>query len=256
MFFNRKQLKLFKGVRERTWYQQERLRTPYRRQYYKVLNRYFKEFANKIEIAYQTRSQIMLDMELRKQADKLKLILTTLYRSVAYAFKDYALGRFFSKDFDDDFEKQLSEFIDYNTGVWVADIDETTRKRLAKVIDNSYNDGLSVEATGVALRNTVIGMGVYRANLISRTEVHRVAGFANEAVAENMKIDGTVKEWVAIQDARTRVSHSIASGQRVALEEFFVVGGERLKYPGDPRGSAGNTINCRCASIYITPDFL
>ena len=256
MFFNSKQLKLFKGVRERIWYQQERLRTPFRRQYYKVLNRYFKEFANKVEIAYQTRSQIMLDTELRKQKDKLKLILNTLYRTVAFAFKDYALGRFFSKDFDDDFEKQLSEFIDYNTGVWVADIDETTRKRLAKVIDNSYNDGLSVEATGVALRNTVIGMGVYRANLISRTEVHRVAGFANEAVAENMKIDGTVKEWVAIQDARTRVSHSIASGQRVALEEFFVVGGERLKYPGDPRGSAGNTINCRCASIYITPDFL
>ena len=256
MFFNRKQLKLFKGVRERTWYQQERLRTPFRRQYYKVLNKYFKEFANKIEIAYQTRSQIMLDMELRKQADKLKLILTTLYRSVAYAFKDYALGRFFSKDFDDDFENQLAEFIALNTGVWVADIDETTRKRLAKVIDNSYNDGLSVEQTGVALRNTVIGMGVYRANLISRTEVHRVAGFANEAVAENMNIDGTVKEWVAIQDARTRLSHSIAAGQRVPLESDFVVGGERLKYPGDPKGSAGNTINCRCASIYITPDFL
>jgi len=256
MFFNRKQLKLFKGVRERIWYQQERLRTPFRRQYYKVLNKYFKEFANKIEIAYQTRSQIMLDMELRKQADKLKLILTTLYRSVAYAFKDYALGRFFSKDFDDDFENQLSEFIALNTGIWVADIDETTRKRLAKVIDNSYNEGLSVEATGVALRNTVIGMGVYRANLISRTEVHRVAGFANEAVAENMNIDGTVKEWVAIQDARTRLSHSIAAGQRVPLESDFVVGGERLKYPGDPKGSAGNTINCRCASIYITPDFL
>jgi len=256
MFFNRKQLKLFKGVRERTWYQQERLRTPFRRQYYKVLNKYFKEFANKIEIAYQTRSQIMLDMELRKQADKLKLILTTLYRSVAYAFKDYALGRFFSKDFDDDFENQLAEFIALNTGIWVADIDETTRKRLAKVIDNSYNEGLSVEATGVALRNTVIGMGVYRANLISRTEVHRVAGFANEAVAENMNIDGTVKEWVAIQDARTRLSHSIAAGQRVPLESDFVVGGERLKYPGDPKGSAGNTINCRCASIYITPDFL
>ena len=247
---------MFKGVRERIWYQQERLRTPFRRQYYKVLNKYFKEFANKIEIAYQTRSQIMLDMELRKQADKLKLILTTLYRSVAYAFKDYALGRFFSKDFDDDFENQLAEFIALNTGVWVADIDETTRKRLAKVIDNSYNDGLSVEATGVALRNTVIGMGVYRANLISRTEVHRVAGFANEAVAENMNIDGTVKEWVAIQDARTRLSHSIAAGQRVPLESDFVVGGERLKYPGDPKGSAGNTINCRCASIYITPDFL
>ena len=104
MFFNSKQLKLFKGVRERTWYQQERLRTPFRRQYYKVLNRYFKEFANKVEIAYQTRSQIMLDVELRKQKEKLKLILNTLYRTVAFSFKDYALGRFFSKDFDDDFD--------------------------------------------------------------------------------------------------------------------------------------------------------
>jgi len=256
MFFNSKQLKLFKGVRERIWYQQERLRTPFRRQYYKVLNRYFKEFANKVEIAYQTRSQIMLDVELRKQKDKLKLILNTLYRSVAYAFKDYALGRFFSKDFDDDFEKELAEFIDLNTATWVSEIDETTRKRLAKVIDNSYNDGLSVEATGVALRNTVIGMGVYRANLISRTEVHRVAGFANEAVAINMKITGTVKEWVAIQDERTRITHSFAAGQRVALEQPFIVGGEKLKYPGDPMGSAAETINCRCASIYITPDFL
>ena len=256
MFFNSKQLKLFKGVRERTWYQQERLRTPYRRQYYKVLNRYFKKFANKIEIAYQTRSQIMLDTELRKQKDKLKFILNTLYRTVAFSFKDYALGRFFSKDFDDDFENQLREFIALNTGIWVAEIDETTRKRLAKVIDNAYANGLSTEATGVAFRNTVIGMGVYRANLISRTEVHRVASFANEAVAENMKIKGTVKEWVAIQDKRTRIAHSFAAGQRVPLEEFFVVGGEKLKYPGDPRGSAGNTINCRCAAIYITPDFL
>jgi len=256
MFYNSKQLKIFKDIKERTWYQQERLRTPYRRQYYDVLNRYFKSFGKKVQIAYQTRSQILLDIELRKQQDKLKSILTFLYRTVAYAFKDYALGRYFAKDFDDDFEKQLAEFIDVNTGTWVTEIDETTRRRLAKVIDNSYNDGLSTEATGVALRNTIIGMGVYRANLISRTEVHRVASFANETVAENMKIDGTMKEWIAIQDARTRFTHSIASGQMVPQKEFFVVGGERLKYPGDPRGSAGETINCRCAVMYRTPDFL
>ena len=256
MFYNSKQLKIFKGVKERTWYQQERLRTPYRRQFYKVLNRYFNVFAIEIEKSYQTRSQILLDMELRRQTDKLKQILTYLYRLVGYAFKDYALGRFFAKDFDDDFEKQLSEFVDVNTATWVTEIDDTTRKRLAKVIDNSYNDGLSTEATGVALRNAVIGMGVYRANLIARTEVHRIASFANETVAENMKIDGTMKEWIAIQDARTRFTHSIASGQMVPQKEFFVVGGERLKYPGDPRGSAGETINCRCAVMYRTPDFL
>ena len=256
MFFNNRQLKIFKGVRERLWYQQERLRTPYRRQFYDVLNRYFKQFAKGIEKSYQTRSQILLDIELRKQTQKLKFILTVLYRTVAYAFKDYALGRYFAKDFDDDFEKQLAEFIDFNTATWVSEIDDTTRRRLANVIANSYNEGLSTEATGVALRNTVIGMGVYRANLISRTEVHRVASFANEAVAENMKIDGTMKEWIAVLDDRTRITHAYASGQMVPQKEFFIVGGERLKYPGDPRGSAGETINCRCAVMYRTPDFL
>ncbi len=47
----------------------------------------------------------------------------------------------------------------------------------------------------------------------------------------------------------------IASGQKVPLEENFVIGGDRLKYPGDPKGSPAETINCRCAVIYRTPDF-
>jgi len=102
----------------------------------------------------------------------------------------------------------------------------------------------------------ILAMGVYRSNLISRTETHRIASFANEQVAINMNIRGTEKEWVAILDERTRIAHSYAAGQKVPLEQSFIVGGEKLKYPGDPAGSAGNTINCRCAVIYRTPDFI
>ena len=93
-------------------------------------------------------------------------------------------------------------------------------------------------------------------NLIARTEVHRTASFANEIVAESMGIAGTRKEWVSVNDGRTRISHALASGQQVGLEEPFIVGGDRLNYPGDPAGSPGETINCRCVSIYTTPDFL
>ena len=255
MFFNSRQLNLFRGVKERTWYRQERLRTPYRRQWFNVLNNFFKQYANGVKTAYRTASQIMLDQELRKQANFLTRIFKVQYTVIGNAFKDYALGRFFSKAFDEDFDKALGEFIDENSAMWVTEIDETTRRRMAKVIANSYNDGLSTEQTGTALRNMIIGMGVYRANLISRTESHRVASFANEQVAVNMNISGTKKEWVAIQDARTRITHSFAAGQTVPLEGHFVVGGDRLKYPGDPRGSAAETINCRCAVIYRTPDF-
>jgi uncharacterized protein with gpF-like domain len=256
MIFNKRQLLVFKQVRERTWYAQNRLREPYRKNFRNVLKIFFNSFANKVKIAYGNRSQIELDIELRKQTEQLKRIFRVQYMVIANAFKQNALGQFFVKDFDQEFNDKLEEFIDVNTATWVTSIDDTTRKRISKVIDSSYNSGLSTEETGTALRNLLIGMGVYRANLISRTETHRVASFANETVAESMNIRGTVKEWVAIQDERTRFAHSIASGQRTALEGRFVVGGELLKYPGDPMGSAGNTINCRCAAIYTTPDFL
>jgi uncharacterized protein with gpF-like domain len=256
MIFSKKQLRIFKDAKQRTWYAQNRLREPYIKQFRNVLKNHFVRMSNTIKNAYSNRSLIELDTDLRKHSDQLRKIFRVQYTVIGNAFKDTALGRFFSKDFDADFDRKLDEFIDTETAIWVTEIDQTTRNRIAKVIDNSYNDGLSTDATGTALRNAIIGMGVYRANLIARTETHRVASFANETVAESMNIRGTQKEWVAIQDARTRITHSFASGQSVPLEGNFLVGGSKLKYPGDPKGSPSETINCRCAVIYTTPDFL
>ena len=55
-----------------------------------------------------------------------------------------------------------------------------------------------------------------------------------------------VKVWITQRDGRVRSAHVEADGQTVALEEPFKVDGELLRYPRDPAGSAGNTINCRC----------
>ena len=44
-------------------------------------------------------------------------------------------------------------------------------------------------------------------------------------------------------DSATRHTHAAADGQKVRKGQSFNVGGESLKYPGDPAGSAGNTIN-------------
>jgi hypothetical protein len=41
----------------------------------------------------------------------------------------------------------------------------------------------------------------------------------------------------------------------IALDATFDVGGERLQYPGDPSGSPGNTIQCRCATTYVVEGF-
>ncbi|MEU6932873.1 phage minor head protein [Streptomyces sp. NPDC046374] len=67
------------------------------------------------------------------------------------------------------------------------------------------------------------------------------------------------KKWVATRDPatgelddRVREAHRLADGQEVALDEPFQVGGEALRYPGDPNGAAGNVINCRC-SVRVVP---
>jgi hypothetical protein len=38
------------------------------------------------------------------------------------------------------------------------------------------------------------------------------------------------------------------------MDQAFEVGGEMLMYPGDPAGSAGNVINCRCAISHVVDD--
>lgn len=55
------------------------------------------------------------------------------------------------------------------------------------------------------------------------------------------------KRWVAIKDSRTRHDHGAADGQTVPLNDPFIVGGERLMFPGDRAGSGWNIYNCRCS---------
>lgn len=60
--------------------------------------------------------------------------------------------------------------------------------------------------------------------------------------------------WIStVGDGRTRPEHAEADGQRVALGQPFIVGGEQLRYPGDPFGSASNVINCRCSTALAAP---
>jgi len=69
-----------------------------------------------------------------------------------------------------------------------------------------------------------------------------------QAVDEGLiRPDNIQRVWVDASDGRVRDQHAAADGQVVGMDEPFIVGGERLMYPGDPRtASAGNVIQCRC----------
>ena len=83
---------------------------------------------------------------------------------------------------------------------------------------------------------------------IARTQTTRVENLARIDVYKEVASQGyeIVKEWVAVVDSRTRDAHKKADGQRVPIDEPFIVNGEKLMYPGDPNGSPENIINCRC----------
>jgi hypothetical protein len=56
----------------------------------------------------------------------------------------------------------------------------------------------------------------------------------------------TVLKWTTMHDTHVREAHAAADRQRRPAGSYFRVGGEYLRYPGDPRGRIDNTINCRC----------
>lgn len=95
----------------------------------------------------------------------------------------------------------------------------------------------------------------FRADVIARTEVHDAATYAMQETAEDIQLETgaeMTREWVSVEDERTRESHAAADGQEVGMDEPFDVDDEQIDRPGDPSGSPENIINCRCVVAYHT----
>lgn len=93
-----------------------------------------------------------------------------------------------------------------------------------------------------------------RAETVARTEV--ISAYNGGATVTALTYGPDVvagMEWLATNDERTRPAHADAHGQVVALGQPFLVDGEQLAYPGDPNGSPGNVVQCRCATAPLTP---
>jgi hypothetical protein len=81
-----------------------------------------------------------------------------------------------------------------------------------------------------------------------------MTGSANFASNEAWTQSGVVDDhmWIsALLPDRTRDAHAAAHGQTVKLGERFTVGGESLRYPGDPEGRPDNIINCLCVDVAV-----
>lgn len=130
---------------------------------------------------------------------------------------------------------------------------EVLKTQLREILSDSIDEGDSVKETVSKLLNACDGvydnMSGYRANMIARTETGSTVNAGSYATYKTEGIEK--KEWIAVQDDRTRddsdeYDHLDADGEIVGVDEPFTKTGEDLDYPGDPSGDAGNIINCRC----------
>lgn len=58
------------------------------------------------------------------------------------------------------------------------------------------------------------------------------------------------KTFFAILDMKTRPTHATADGQQVGINDDFIVGGFKAKFPRDPNLPAEESIGCRCIVDY------
>ena len=136
---------------------------------------------------------------------------------------------------------------------FVSDILGTAREDMIKLFQKATEEGWSYERLARELLNS--GLALRRARVIARTEAHRGAMAGSMEGARSLPYE-VQKEWLSANDSRVRrtpkarFDHAELNGQIRDLEKPFN-NEEEIMQPGDPKASAGNTIQCRCVTNYI-----
>ena len=138
----------------------------------------------------------------------------------------------------------------------IKGVNKTTFEKLK----GSLADGLSEGDTHAELVDRVKeiyqGATDARAETIATTETNIAV---NSGRFEAMQEAGVERKgWQASNLEGVRPEHLQAeldyADEGVPIDEPFIVMGEELMHPGDPGGSPGNTINCRCFTFAILPE--
>lgn len=111
------------------------------------------------------------------------------------------------------------------------------------------DDGDPIKDIAAAVRGKFNEISTGRARTIAMTETAAAYGTARNQAMQDAGI--AKKQWLTSGNDNVREAHAEANGQTVDADEAFDVGGESLRFPGDPDGSPENIINCHCVAIAV-----
>ena len=175
---------------------------------------------------------------------------------------------------DDEWIARINSILGMEAGARITAITGSSKEEAVKIIkavlQQGAEEGLGIPQLSRLLRDQLNEqwgkISTYRAARIARTEVVSASNLGSLMGAEQSGVP-LMKVWLSTRDSRTRRDTAGGrykpgpfdhygkfpagpDGEMVGLKEKFVKTGESLNHPGDPAGSAGNTINCRCTQYF------
>lgn len=161
-------------------------------------------------------------------------------------------------------EEELPEILNSVFNNWVntyglelcVGMDEVTVKDLRRVLTAAITEGdslaVKMEKLLKASDDLFYGMSKSRAELIARTESCTTMNAGSLELYKAEQIE--MKEWISVQDDRTRDAHLIMDGVVIPMSDRFEVPatsqseGALMMYPGEATAPAGQVCNCRCTT--------
>lgn len=139
-----------------------------------------------------------------------------------------------------------------NSKAWIGSkivsIKGTLLEDIKTIVKQALIENITLSNITTIIQEAVKKPDFYRwqAQRIARTETTSAMNTAMEVAGKesNLVMD---KVWITAGDEKVRSSHAALDGTVVPMDAKFANG---LTKPGDPSGSAGEIINCRCNFAY------
>lgn len=238
----------------------------------------FRAISNDMRVLYSTRGAVLNVSEFEPEINN---ILKQHYRRVAVVFgktlrREVAKSAFSPEEFkqiDDEVDSDLREFIETTTRERSQEITATTQRDINASVASALAAPLADDDAFTQIDNVQVGADAQKEfNLKTRSRPTTISVTETQTASEGSKFTEALgvafvaaslanvtpeslieKEWVAVLDSKTRISHVLTDGQRMGINSPFNVDGDRMNTPGDSSlgASAGNIINCRCIAAYI-----
>lgn len=247
--------------------------TRYEKTSKRLLTAWFKNTANSIKFEELTPALYEDYIATAVGVQQMEPVMLELYRQVGTVHgvrvgKSLANSQkaFTIDDFEQWFEMNLPGWILESGFVYVIfEMKRTFARYLSNQVRMQVMMGKSFESAIAYLQKIIKSRDFYSSQIgrIVTTETVGAANLGAYKAAERSTGIIMNKMWISAQDNRVRriingeaFDHFEMHETTVGENELFSVpkrsgGYENIRFPGDPRGSISNRINCRCTFGYI-----